>query len=541
MPVKRPLANLSLLLTLLAAIIVLGTVPAYSQQAVLIETSADDFDGRFFGEGILQVLITDESSDDNSSIEDVTVDIDAQPDSGAGGSGSFAIPETSESSGRYEFYLMHIDADDVSADDIDPINTAGVEGAAGAGTTAAPVITFGTAGADLEVEGAEDSFEEVEFMITVGDTEITVNYEQSNANLILDRPSYGSNNFVYISVHDNDANKNPTAVDEFTVDPSAGPNSDLLDLSGGQITQTVVFRETGDNTAVFKGKYQLGSSITVSSKALVLLLNDKANYEETLDADENDSNFTVEVSFTVGDTSGSIGVNEGQQNETFDPVFSLARSEYRVGESVQLTITDQDANVNADAADSIVITARATPSNAETEITALETGANTGVFAANFTIDAQSTDNSMIILYSDMHPAGDSGQKEFSGQISILPAGRQGIDATTVGRPVLKDTIGMVNPSLAAGQQVMLSTEIANNNDASQPFVALVEVRDSHGLTVFLQWQTGTLNPSGQAEVGLSWTPDKAGSYYVRTFVVSSLAQEIQVLSAVQESVVTVS
>jgi hypothetical protein len=536
---KQPLAKLSLSI-LLAASIVVGTAPAFSQQAVLIQTSADDLGGRFFGEGLVQVVITDDS-DDSNSIEDVTVDIDADPDTGAGGSGSFAIPETSESSGRYEFYLMHVDADDVAADDIDPINTAGVEGATGAGTTAAPIITFGPGGADLEVEGAEEPFEEVEFTITVGNAEITVNYEQSNADLTLDRSSYGSNNFVYISVHDNDANKNPTAVDEFTVNPAAAPNSDLLELSGGQISQTVVFRETGDNTAVFKGKYQLGSSISVSSKALVLLLNDKANYEETLDADENDSNFTVEVSFTVGDTSGSIGVNEGQQSDTFDPVFSLARSEYRAGESVQLTITDQDANVNSNAVDSIAITARAVPSNAEREITAIETEANTGVFAANFTIDAQTTDNRVTILYADMHPAGNGGQKEFSRQIGIIPAGRQGVDATTPGKPVVKDIVGMILPSIAVGQQAILSTAIANNNDASQPFVALVEVRDSQGMTVFLEWQTGTLNPSGEAEVGLSWTPDKAGSYNVRTFVVSSLADEVRVLSIVRESTVTVS
>jgi hypothetical protein len=81
---------------------------------------------------------------------------------------------------------------------------------------------------------------------------------------------------------------------------------------------------------------------------------------------------------------------------------------------------------------------------------------------------------------------------------------------------------------------------VHNNNDAAQPFVAIVEVRDSNGVTVYLAWQTGMLNAGGQSEVGLSWTPDSSGQYTCRTFILSSLSTPT-VLSTVKESNISVS
>jgi hypothetical protein len=505
--------------------------PGVYAQTVTIETSADDIGGRFFGEGVLQVVITDEGSDDTDTIEDISVNIDADPDSGSGGSGSFAIPETSESSGRFEFYLVHVNADDVDPDDIDPINTAGVEGAAGAGPTAAPIITFGpaAAGADLAVEGAEDMYEDVSFDMGADDAQISVDYEETGADLTLDRASYGSNNVVYISVHDNDANLNPTARDEFTVDPAAAPNSDLLELSGATVTQAVVFEETGDNTGIFKGRYQLGSSISASSKSVVLLLNDKANYGATLGADENDSNFTVETSFTIGDGSGAATVNEGQAPKTYDPVFSSDKDAYAAGETVAVTITDPDANANPDAVDAIEVGILS--SGQETEMEAIETGANTGVFALSFTLDDVQGD--IVVEYADLHPASGA-PKEFSLQIPVVDL----VDATPE-PPTIKDVSGRPLSSLSVGQQAVLSTTVKNNNDRVQPFVALIEVRDSSGVTVYLAWQTGTLNPAGEVEVGLSWKPEQAGDYEVRTFIISDLASP-QILSPIEHATVAV-
>jgi hypothetical protein len=105
--------------------------------------------------------------------------------------------------------------------------------------------------------------------------------------------------------------------------------------------------------------------------------------------------------------------------------------------------------------------------------------------------------------------------------------------------PVMKDPTGNNLSSASAGQLVMLSSTILNNNDIELPFTAFIEVRDEKGATVYLQWQTGKVNPNGESEVGLSWTPEKAGEYEFRTFLISNFTRP-QILTAAESSMGTI-
>ncbi|MGI0048984.1 MAG: hypothetical protein ACREAW_05545, partial [Nitrososphaera sp.] len=123
----------------------------------------------------------------------------------------------------------------------------------------------------------------------------------------------------------------------------------------------------------------------------------------------------------------------------------------------------------------------------------------------------------------------------------VIPVGGGTTDTTTtVTPPEPQDVTGQTLDEISAGQQVVLTTNVVNNNAGSQPFVALIEVRDSSGITVFLAWQTGTLPANGQSQVGLSWTEEVPGDYTVRTFVISDLASP-DVLSKVAQTGITVS
>jgi hypothetical protein len=73
------------------------------------------------------------------------------------------------------------------------------------------------------------------------------------------------------------------------------------------------------------------------------------------------------------------------------------------------------------------------------------------------------------------------------------------------------------------GQQVILSATFENDRHVSQPYVAMFEVRDSDGFTVYLTWQTGIMAASGQANVGVSWIAESIGEHQIRTFLLSSL------------------
>ncbi len=513
-------------------------------QELSIATSSDARGGTFFGEGVLQVIITDPDADDESTVEDVTVDIDADPDSGSQGSLSLTVPETSDSSERFEFYLVHQDSVAVAAGDLDPINSAGVEGDGTCISDCAPFVTFGLSG-DLQVES--DLYEDTTFDLTVGDVEVTIKYEQDLAEVELDRSSYGSDSFVYIFVSDQDANLNPTDIDEFTLDPDNPPNNDLLALGGGELQDAVTFRETGDNSARFEGRYELGASMTFDSESLVLTLFDKANYGDDLAADENDSDSTDEVSFTIGNSDGTIDV--GGSEITWDARLSSDKATYVPGENITITIDDPDSNSNPGLAESVDLEISA--SNSTASVTASETGPNTGVFKANLQVGSdgkiQGTEldagEAVMVTFTDSRPADhaerlDSGQdpeKQFTLEIDILQG--PAAPSATIRAPSVTN-VGSDGP-IIVGSQVGISFTIENDNAISQPFVSLIEVRDFSGVTVYLASQSGSLAPDGTTTIEVSWKPEASGDYQVRTFAVSSLSEGI-VLSGVVTASATV-
>ncbi|MGH9858357.1 MAG: hypothetical protein ACRD4B_10980, partial [Acidobacteriota bacterium] len=103
---------------------------------------------------------------------------------------------------------------------------------------------------------------------------------------------------------------------------------------------------------------------------------------------------------------------------------------------------------------------------------------------------------------------------------ALKPVHAEGVIVT---QPSMKNSDGTVLSEVGIGQQVALSTTITNDNDSKQPFTCIFDVRDSNGVTVYLSWLSGTLPPNDRFDIGLSWNPEKRGSYEVRTFVVSDL------------------
>lgn len=525
-------SRLTAVIAIVSIVWIIPLLHVANAQEVSITTSANNHDNTFFGEGVLQIVINDPGADDDGTVEEFTVDIDADPDLGSQASTSVIVPETSDSSGRFEFYLVHSDATAVGPEDIDPINSAGVEGDGSCATDCAPFVTFGASG-DLQVDA--DLYEEVTFGLTAGNTDITLKYEETLAQVSLDRSAYGSDSFVYVFIDDQDANLNPSTADEFIVDPENAPNSDLLALAGGSIEGAVTLRETGDNTARFEGRYELGASINPDSESLVLTVFDKANYGDTLTADENDSNGTDEVSFSIGDSDGTIDVGD---LITWDAELSSDKLAYALGENVTITIEDLDANSAVSIVDEIDL--ELSTSSANAVVAATETGQSTGIFKATIQLGFDGTisgtqlqvagGESLTISYTDERPAdyesrlenGQDTEKEFTLEIDTL-VGTPGIPSATVSSPIVRGTFAGDSP-LVVGAQLGLSTTIENDGTTVQPFVALIEVRDSAGVTVYLAWQSGSLEPAGSTIIEVSWTPDASGTYEVRTFVVSSLS-----------------
>jgi hypothetical protein len=132
----------------------------------------------------------------------------------------------------------------------------------------------------------------------------------------------------------------------------------------------------------------------------------------------------------------------------------------------------------------------------------------------------------------------DNPEKKFFYTF-VVGLSSSGTAATTPSAPTVRDIAGDELAELTVGRQVVLSTTIKNNNANVQPFLAIVEVRNSQQVTESLEWQTGSLSPDGSADIGISWTPERAGTYQIRTFVISDF-ERLDILSPVAVSEVVV-
>jgi hypothetical protein len=106
------------------------------------------------------------------------------------------------------------------------------------------------------------------------------------------------------------------------------------------------------------------------------------------------------------------------------------------------------------------------------------------------------------------------------------------IDRTPV-PPIVYDMNGSVVQNSIVGQTVVISNNFTNNGATEIEFTLLVEVRDESGITQYIAWQSSTASPASTKIMGVSWTPNSAGVYHIRTFPISTLTNP-QVLGSVE-------
>lgn len=374
MDTKQPLSVIvvAILVASVFSMIGLTSVPLQnaSAQTVTIETSADELGGTFFGEAMLQVIIEDSSTDDDLTD---TLDVEVtMTSSGDEVTQSITIPDTTAGSQRFEFYIVHVNATDQSP--ADPEDTAAL--------TDDQILQFGAAGGDELALPTVALYDDASFDILVGNTEVTIDYEEATGLIQLDRESYGSTNLAYFSIVDQDGNLDPTAADAFTV---LDADLDLLfTLNGAAFVDDVTFDETGDNTAVFEATIQLNTTdsatddeLDISDESVQVTLNDMANYEDAgFNNGENDSTDTDDVTFTVDDVDGDF-------EETGTVTF---------GSELVLVLNDNDQNIDSEDDDTmdnvagngdgeVTVSVDAADGDGDSEVVPMdETGDNTGIF-----------------------------------------------------------------------------------------------------------------------------------------------------------------
>jgi hypothetical protein len=127
-----------------------------------------------------------------------------------------------------------------------------------------------------------------------------------------------------------------------------------------------------------------------------------------------------------------------------------------------------------------------------------------------------------------------------ASQLLFVPLNAFGFsrDSIHLTEPLLQ-TFSSELDCVRADDQLFITTVLNNNEDRDNEFAAIVEVRDSNGITEYLTWQTGKLKAEQDTQVGVSWTPAKGVQYALRAFAITGF-DDLQVLSVIVSSEVEI-
>ncbi len=105
--------------------------------------------------------------------------------------------------------------------------------------------------------------------------------------------------------------------------------------------------------------------------------------------------------------------------------------------------------------------------------------------------------------------------------ISLIPAfALTELQRATISDPKLVNAFGVpIGSNINVDQQIQISSDITNNQEKSQKFAYLVQIKDNTGLVVSFNWFLGELNPHQELSPSLSWLPKESGEHTAEIFV----------------------
>lgn len=363
----------------------------------------------------------------------------------------------------------------------------------------------------------------------------------------------GPKSAVEVAISDVDLNKNPSLAEAYS------SNSSLVTVTTSRQVGPVSpdIRETGQNTGVFTFRLQL---TTNSGCPTSPILGAVSGSQPSIGVCVGDI-----ISIRYDDKQNAAGnrvtVTSTIEIKSWDASIKVDKSSYDVNDSVNLFISDIDANRDSTAMD-IYPNVRVTSDSDQIGIVlkeVRETSLNTGVFMGTFKLSSSPQSGALFVSNGDTVRVMVTDEFSANGKPQdfvltftagnappsvILTTDRQSyrtndeiIITGTVSRiqkAVTTNTVAITNVGLvdisgnkvkyiAPNQQVIVSATISNNDAVQQPFVALIEINDSQGITKYVQWSSGILTPQGQTSVGLSWTPQVFDHYQIKAFVIDSL------------------
>ncbi len=104
---------------------------------------------------------------------------------------------------------------------------------------------------------------------------------------------------------------------------------------------------------------------------------------------------------------------------------------------------------------------------------------------------------------------------------SITPAfALTELERASIENPKLVNAFGAaIGNNVNVDQQIQIAADITNNQEKSQKFNYLVQVKNSENIVVKVAWFSGELNPHQKWNTSVFWVPQDAGKFTAEIFV----------------------
>jgi len=94
------------------------------------------------------------------------------------------------------------------------------------------------------------------------------------------------------------------------------------------------------------------------------------------------------------------------------------------------------------------------------------------------------------------------------------------LDRVDITNPRLVNSFGsQISNQINVNQQVQITADVKNNQDKTQTFVYIVQVKNQNGVIITIGWISGLLNPGQTFSPALSWAPKISGEYTAEIYV----------------------
>ncbi len=215
------------------------------------------------------------------------------------------------------------------------------------------------------------------------------------------------------------------------------------------------------------------------------------------------------------------------------------KSSYGLDDTATIQIIEPDLNLNPETLNTVEIQIFSNSDLAGITVKAIETGDSSGIFEGLFSFDPNQQSSgsrlhaipgdTIFAKYTDYtlpSPASINDSEDIILKTQ-LESGISPLERVLLENVFAADTLGNEIQEIRVNESFQLVGNISNKQQFEQPFVFIIQIKNSDGIPISLSWIQGELSSMQTLQVSKSWIPEMPGEYVIETYIWNSLADSV--------------